>query len=191
MWKSSSLDCFNHVKHLLIRLISGAYALGSGSIGYSNMRSNPRPSIKSPLFPPVQAAPNLIPAAVPSSIPPPANPLPAYDPVTVPVDYNDPLINYLNPAPPKDANGYEYLPPNRVGFGSPLPRLPRVKATMAFATPTALQVQQPPLPQPVPPPQPSYMFITSPGSQDVSSQTLTFGQKLPDLYSQQLAFGQK
>lgn len=42
----------------------GVYALGSGALGYSERRSNPRRSFRAPLLPPIQAAPNLIPAAV-------------------------------------------------------------------------------------------------------------------------------
>lgn len=41
---------------------------------------------------------------------------------------------------PVDQNGYEYLPPDRVGFGDPLPDSP-VKTTSVYATPTALQIQ--------------------------------------------------
>lgn len=41
---------------------------------------------------------------------------------------------------PVDQNGYEYLPPERVGFGEPLPPRP-IKTTNAYATATALQLQ--------------------------------------------------
>lgn len=51
------------------------------------------------------------------------------------------IINmFLGVRLPVDQNGYEYLPPDRVGFGDPLPPRP-VKTTTAYATPTALQVQ--------------------------------------------------
>lgn len=39
-----------------------------------------------------------------------------------------------------DENGYEYLPPNRIGFGDPLPPRP-LKTTPGFATPSNLVVQ--------------------------------------------------
>ncbi|XP_018561403.1 uncharacterized protein LOC108903646 [Anoplophora glabripennis] len=111
----------------VIDLGGGAYALGSGSIGYSRVRANPRSSFKAPLLPPVQAAPNLLPAAVPSPEPP-------QPPV---FDFNHPL---LGGRPPVDENGYEYLPPSSVSFGDPLPPRP-LKTTMAFATPSNLLVQ--------------------------------------------------
>lgn len=55
--------------HNFVSAFSGAYALGSGALGYSERRSNPRRSFKAPLLPPVRAAPNLIPAAVNSPEP--------------------------------------------------------------------------------------------------------------------------
>ncbi|CAH0560917.1 unnamed protein product [Brassicogethes aeneus] len=166
----------------VVDLGNGVYALGSGSLGYSNRRSNPRPSIKSPLYPPIPASPNQIRAAVPSSIPPPLNPLPSYMPVSMSIDYNDPLLNYL-PQPPPDENGYEYLAPNRVGFGSPLNYVPRIKPTMNFATPTPLQVPLEAIPHF---PLSSYQFEV--GSQDVSSQTIQFGEKLPNFYPQEIPY---
>ncbi|KAJ8915883.1 hypothetical protein NQ315_015494 [Exocentrus adspersus] len=71
----------------VVDLGGGAYALGSGSIGYSGQRSNPRSSFRAPLLPPVQAAPNLLPAAVPSSQPPPA-PAPAQ------FDFSHPFLGF-------------------------------------------------------------------------------------------------
>nr|CAH7722219.1 unnamed protein product [Callosobruchus chinensis] len=41
---------------------------------------------------------------------------------------------------PRDQNGYEYLPPDRVAFGDPLPPRP-LKTTNSYATPTADQSQ--------------------------------------------------
>ncbi|KAJ8915882.1 hypothetical protein NQ315_015493 [Exocentrus adspersus] len=63
--------------------------------------------------------------------------------------------------PVVDQNGYEYLPPNRVRFGDPLPPRP-LKTTMAFATPSNLLIQgQLPQYQPTAPP--------------------AFGQRIPSL----------
>lgn len=53
---------------------------------------------------------------------------------------------------PVDGSGYEYLPPDRVGFGDPLPTRP-LKITNSYATPTALQIQSL---QPQPQPQPQF-----------------------------------
>nr|XP_023019921.1 actin cytoskeleton-regulatory complex protein PAN1-like [Leptinotarsa decemlineata] len=110
----------------VLDLGGGAYALGSGSIGYSDRRSNPRSSFKAPLLPPVRATPNLIPAAVNSPLPPQQTPI---------FEYQFPVTGQL----PTDQNGYEYLPPNRVGFGDPLPMRP-LKTRNAYATPSPLQL---------------------------------------------------
>lgn len=48
--------------------------MGSGGIGYSDRRQQPRPSGSSPLFPPLAASPNLVPAATPSQPPNPVIP---------------------------------------------------------------------------------------------------------------------
>lgn len=69
LWFDSSFD-FN----VLIFLFIGAFALGSGGIGYSDRRQQPRPSGTSPLFPPLAASPNLVPAATPSQPPNPIIP---------------------------------------------------------------------------------------------------------------------
>ncbi|CAH1371143.1 uncharacterized protein [Tenebrio molitor] len=121
----------------VVDLGNGAYALGSGSIGYSGSRSRPRPTAKVPVFPPIQAAPNLIPAAVPS--PAPAQPIPPIGLVPGSIDFNHPLLN-VPQVPQVDQNGYEYLPPNRIGFGTPNPPRP-IRTRQQFATPTALQLQ--------------------------------------------------
>lgn len=114
----------------VVSLGNGAYALGSGSIGYSGNRAQPRPTGTVPVYPPLPASPNLIPAAVPSPQPP--------QPITL--DFNYPLLN-VPQVPQLDQNGYEYLPPNRVGFGTPNPPRP-IRVRQQFATPTALQVRQ-------------------------------------------------
>ncbi|KYB28023.1 uncharacterized protein LOC103312712 isoform X1 [Tribolium castaneum] len=114
----------------VVSLGNGAYALGSGSIGYSGNRAQPRPTGTVPVYPPLPASPNLIPAAVPS--PSPQQPLG--------LNYDYPLLN-VPQVPQVDQNGYEYLPPNRVGFGAPNPPRP-LRTRQQFATPTALQVRQ-------------------------------------------------
>ncbi|RZC41364.1 hypothetical protein BDFB_003682 [Asbolus verrucosus] len=130
----------------VVDLGNGAYALGSGSIGYSGNRSRPRPNAMVPVYPPIPASPNLIPAAVPSPAPMPPGTV-----FQIPnnLDFNHPFFN-VPQVPQVDQNGYEYLPPNRVGFGTPTPRPPTVKTRMQFATPTALQLQ-PQIPQGLPP----------------------------------------
>nr|CAI5865693.1 unnamed protein product [Callosobruchus analis] len=104
----------------------GAYVLGSGGLGYSNRRSNPRASFRHPLLPPVRASADLIPAAVNA---PQMQQLQG-------IQFNYPPGSQL----PRDENGYEYLPPDRVAFGDPLPPRP-LKTTNSYATPTPIQSQ--------------------------------------------------
>ncbi|CAH1159896.1 unnamed protein product [Phaedon cochleariae] len=111
----------------VIDLGGGAYALGSGGLGYSDTRQNPRPSIRSPALPPIGADPNLVPAAVNT---------PQQDPSFVLHDY--PLS--ADQPSQTDQNGYEFLRPDRVGFGDPLPIRP-LKTTNTYATPTNLLIR--------------------------------------------------
>ncbi|KAG5882858.1 hypothetical protein JTB14_034578 [Gonioctena quinquepunctata] len=169
----------------VIDLGGGAYALGSGALGYSERRSNPRSSFRAPLLPPVQAAPNLIPAAVNSPpLPPQGRPI---------VQYSFPVSGQQKPT---DENGYEFLPPNQVGFGDPLPPRP-LKTRNAFATPTALQLppQPPQLPQSFQAIQPlesyqssqSFEVTSQPAQlqpvQPIDSDQSIYGQDVSDLYS--------
>lgn len=107
----------------VLSLGNGAYALGSGSLGYSENRIRPNPNAQAPRPPPIVASPNLIPAAVQSPNPYPSyiqNPAPGQPPLSV------------------DQNGYEFLAPERVGFGMINPLTPpRLKVTQQFAAPTA------------------------------------------------------
>ncbi|KAJ8978490.1 hypothetical protein NQ317_009118 [Molorchus minor] len=103
----------------------GAVFLGSGALGVIDLGGGNNQNTSSS---PVRAAPNLIPAAVPS-------PQPQQTPV---INFNN---AYLGGQPPiRDRNGYEYLRPDKIGFGNPLPPRP-LKTTMAFATPSAQQIQ--------------------------------------------------
>lgn len=109
----------------VLSLGNGAYALGSGSLGYSENRIRPNPNVQAPRPPPILASPNLVPAAVPSP-----NPYPSYVPGFAPAPGQLPL--------PVDQNGYEFLAPERVGFGMINPLTPpRLKVTQQFAAPTA------------------------------------------------------
>lgn len=138
--------------------------MGSGSLGYSQDRRQPRPSFKVPLYPPLPASPDLIPAAVPSQQTPP-------QPIPYPVI--QPAID-SSIKRPVDANGYEYLPPNEVRFGFRNPRPFRLKTTQAFATPT----QQ--IPQPPPP---------LPQQQPISRTPIPFAQqRVPNLYALQTGY---
>nr|CAI5865694.1 unnamed protein product [Callosobruchus analis] len=110
----------------VVALGGGAYVLGSGGLGYSNRRSNPRASFRHPLLPPVRASADLIPAAVNA---PQMQQLQG-------IQFNYPPGSQL----PRDENGYEYLPPDRVAFGDPLPPRP-LKTTNSYATPTPIQSQ--------------------------------------------------
>ncbi|XP_057661890.1 uncharacterized protein LOC130897181 [Diorhabda carinulata] len=112
----------------VVHLGGGAYVLGSGGLGYSEKRRNPRPSIRSSTLPPIRAHPNLLPAAVNSQR----------------TSQQTPIFSYTYPTGqqfPIDANGYEYLTPNKVGFGDPLPPRP-LKVTNTYAVPTSLQSSQ-------------------------------------------------
>ncbi|XP_063903247.1 splicing factor, proline- and glutamine-rich-like [Zophobas morio] len=124
----------------VVSLGNGAYALGSGSLGYSENRSRPRPTANVPVYPPIRATPDLLPAAVPTPLPPqPAPPIGGFYPGSI--DFGGPFL--VPQKPQLDQNGYEYLPPNRVGFGQPNPpRPPRTR--QQFATPTTLQIPQVP-----------------------------------------------
>lgn len=118
----------------VVDLGNGAYALGSGALGYSENRARPRPTTTVPVYPPIKASPDLIPAAVPTPQPPQFGF----------IDYTHPYLG-VPQLPQIDQNGYEYLPPNRVGFGEPNPPRP-IRTRQQFATPTALQLQ-PQVPQ--------------------------------------------
>ncbi|XP_030745630.1 proline-rich protein 36-like [Sitophilus oryzae] len=127
----------------VINLGNGAFALGSGGIGYSNMRQQPRPNGMSPLYPPLPASPNLVPAATPSQpgAPPPAN-LAGQVPQINYQFQQQPVFNTnLIPKGQLDRNGYEPLDPRNAGFGSPSRRIRPLKTRMSYATPTVPQVQ--------------------------------------------------
>ncbi|XP_072386030.1 uncharacterized protein [Diabrotica undecimpunctata] len=122
----------------VVNLGGGAYVLGSGSLGYSEIRRNPRTSIHVPILPPIQAHSSLLPAAVNSPE------------ITQP----KPIFSYSYPQGqkfPNDPNEYEFLTPDQVGFGDPLPPRP-LKITNTYAVPTSLQIQ----PQVPPPPSPTF-----------------------------------
>ncbi|CAH1963564.1 unnamed protein product [Acanthoscelides obtectus] len=108
----------------VVALGGGAYVLGSGGLGYSNRRSNPRASFRHPLLPPVRASADLIPAAVNTPQ------MQQFQGVQFSYPPGSPL--------PRDQNGYEYLPPDRVAFGDPLPPRP-LKTTNSYATPSPVQ----------------------------------------------------
>ncbi|KAL3265454.1 hypothetical protein HHI36_009658 [Cryptolaemus montrouzieri] len=132
----------------VVRLGNGVFALGSGALGYSDGRSQTRPSSNVPVYPRLPASPNLIPAAVPSQpqIQPPAQPFP----MTQGFEYTFPVGNRF-----QDPNSYEILRPERAGFGMPVVRPPR-PLRMHFATPTApLQAQNPEYTYTIPPEIPS------------------------------------
>lgn len=76
------------------------------------------------------------------------------------------LLYFSGSQLPVDQNGYEYLPPDRVGFGDPLPPRP-IKTTSAYATPTSLQIQP---------------IQSAPQSQAVGSQNF-YTQTVTDIYS--------
>ncbi|KAH1028808.1 hypothetical protein HUJ05_002139 [Dendroctonus ponderosae] len=113
----------------VINLGNGAFALGSGGIGYSNQRQQPRPNGRSPLFPPLPANPNLVPAArasqVPASIP--QTTWPGFQ-------YNQQLLNPRSTQKQTDQNGYERLDARSAGFGQPTPLIRALKTRMNFAT---------------------------------------------------------
>ncbi|XP_050507507.1 uncharacterized protein LOC126885118 isoform X2 [Diabrotica virgifera virgifera] len=133
----------------VVNLGGGAYVLGSGSLGYSEIRRNPRTSLLMPTLPPIQAHPSLLPAAVNSPE------------ITQP----KPIFSYSYPQGqsfPNDPNEYEFLTPDQVGFGDPLPPR-RLKITNAYAVPTSLQIQPqvPPPPSPTLPPLFTFAQITT------------------------------
>lgn len=129
--------------------VLGAFALGSGGIGYSNQRQQPRPNGRSPLFPPLAANPNLVPAArasgAPASIP--QTTWPGFQ-------FNQQLLNPRSTQKQtgeckstgtsqlfalmlclvSDQNGYERLDPRSAGFGQPTPLIRALKTRMNFAT---------------------------------------------------------
>lgn len=84
-------------------------------------------------------------------------------------------IYFLGSQLPVDQNGYEYLPPDRVGFGDPLPERP-LKTTTAYATPTSLQIQ--PVQQQI-----EYSPATK-FSQFLKEDSQTiYSESIPDIYS--------
>lgn len=113
----------------VVHLGNGAYALGAGSIGYSGNRAQPRSTYTVPVMPPLPATPNLIPAAVPS----PVSQAPQVSSFPVGGMLGKGQVGRF------DQNGYEFLPPNRIGFGMPLLRPPTIRVRQQFATPTLPQ----------------------------------------------------
>ncbi|XP_060530813.1 uncharacterized protein LOC132704668 [Cylas formicarius] len=139
----------------VINLGNGAFALGSGGIGYSDIRQQPRPSGTSPLYPPLPANPNLVPAAKPSQTP---TPIPQGTPISqlTPNGFHFSQPVFVQAQQPSvDQNGYEQLTTNSAGFGSPSPRIRPLKTTNNYATPTATQVQIQPI-HPSQRPQPGF-----------------------------------
>ncbi|XP_050299339.1 uncharacterized protein LOC126738179 isoform X2 [Anthonomus grandis grandis] len=121
----------------VVHLGNGAFALGSGGIGYSDQRQQPRPNGRSPLYPPLAASPNLVPAATPSQQP---APIPRADlsGQLSPNGYGfqQPLFSpsISQPQVAWDQNGYERLAQS--GFGSPSNRIRPLKTRMNYATAT-------------------------------------------------------
>ncbi|CAG9861695.1 unnamed protein product [Phyllotreta striolata] len=108
----------------VLNLGGGAYVLGSGALGYSEIRRNPRPNIRASTLPPIQASPNLLPAAVNSPERPRQRAVFSY---SFPTGHGSPV----------NQNEYEFLAPSQAGFGDPLPP-GRLKITNTYAVPTAL-----------------------------------------------------
>ncbi|KAL1489734.1 hypothetical protein ABEB36_013669 [Hypothenemus hampei] len=125
----------------VVNLGNGAFALGSGGIGYSNIRQQPRPSGQSPLYPPLAATPNLVPAATPSQ-PPLSIPQPNLAGQLTPdgaYQFNSPLFTpQTRQMKEVDQNGYERL--SSPGFGNQTPRIRPIKTRMNYATLTVPQV---------------------------------------------------
>ncbi|XP_066252524.1 uncharacterized protein [Euwallacea similis] len=126
----------------VVHLGNGAFALGSGGIGYSDMRQQPRHSGMSPLFPPLPANPRLLPAATPSQV---LTPIPQANLsgqlTSNGVQFSQPFFTSTPSSQAQnDPNGYERLNPNAVGFGMPTSMVRPLKTRMNYATITVPQI---------------------------------------------------
>ncbi|CAH1124076.1 unnamed protein product [Ceutorhynchus assimilis] len=124
----------------VVNLGNGAYALGSGGIGYSDNRQQPRPDGRSPLYPPLPASPNLVPAARPSQQ---VASVPQIDLTGITQEYRyDQSLFVPNHVPQQqyDQNGYERLDASSAGFGQPVIRYRPLKIRTNYATPTVARV---------------------------------------------------